>query len=123
MTAAPLRDGTYHPASRRPSLVVSRTSTYGRPRSTASTGARALWFTTIAKATGRTTNTTAKAAAAPASARPHVAAQRPLVASPRAPQHARALDDEHGTRSSRQHRREVVARQAVDRDVADAVDD
>ena len=46
ITAAPFFDSMYQPFSRRPSLVVNSTSSYGAPRSAAGTYARAACVTT-----------------------------------------------------------------------------
>ena len=123
ITAAPLRDGTYQPASRSPSLVVSDTSTYGRPRSTAC-DRRPRLVVGHDRERDRHDHEEERDRRDDADERPpQVAPQRPLVEPPRAPQHGRAEHDEHRARDPGQDRRDVVAAQAVDGDVADAVDD
>ena len=100
ITAAPLRDGTYQPASRSPSLVVSDTSTYGRPRS-ARSHRRARLVVDDDRERDRQDDEDGRERRDGADERaPQVAPQRPLVEPARAPQHGRAEHDEHRARDA-----------------------
>ena len=118
-----MRDGTYQPASRSPSLVVSDTSSYGRPRSACSTGARALWLVDDREPDRHDDEHDRERRDGADERPPQVAPQRALVEPARAPQHGRAEHEQRRARDAADDRRDVVAAEAVDGDVADAVDD
>src|SRR3954465_5685598 len=75
--AAPVRDGTYQPARRRPSELRNRTFSWAMARAAAGTGLRGLPLTNSAVPTGITTHNTESAAApTPTARRPQRAARR-----------------------------------------------
>ena len=122
ITAAPLRDGTYQPASRSPSLVLSDTSTYGRPRSTGLHGRPGLVVRDDRKAEPNEDEHGHQHRANPDQRPPQVAPQRSLVEPARAPKQRRAERHEHDAADTARDRRHVVAAERVDGDVAGAVD-
>ena len=123
ITAAPLRDGTYQPASLRPSLVVKLTERYAVPRWAAGTGARATCVARIAIPVGTITSTDDHRGNGRLERAACVAAPAAFVEPAGAPERGGTEHDQHRSRERGETRGHVVAGDGVDRDALHPVDD